>query len=100
MIHVEFVEGSRSELRLVVSERADDAPVAVPPQAADMLFSALQGKFPELTPHAAPAPVAERVAAPRAVSPLSLDVVASLEALRRKFNPLYKATGFRDPAMG
>lgn len=100
MIQVEFVEGSRSQLRLVVSERTEDAPVTALPQAADLLFSALKGKFPELRPHAAPAPVAERVAAPRAVAPLSADVLASLEALRRKFNPLNKANGFRDAAVG
>ena len=100
MIHVEFVEGSRSQLRMVISERGADAPAAVPPQAADLLFSALKGKFPEFRPHAAPAPVTERIAAPRAVTPLSADVVASLENLRRKFNPLFKANGFRDAAMG
>lgn len=98
MIQVEFVEGSRSQLRLVVSERAEDAPVSVPPQAADLLFSALKGSFPEFRPHAAP--VADRVASPRAVTPLSADVVASYEALRRKFNPLFKANGFRNAAMG
>jgi hypothetical protein len=100
MIQVEFVEGSRSQLRLVVSEHGADAPVAVPPRAADLLFSALKGSFPEFRPHAAPAPAAERVSAPRAVSPLSADVVASLETLRRKFNPLFKVNGFRDAAMG
>jgi hypothetical protein len=100
MIQVEFVEGSRSQLRMVISEPAAEAPATALPQAADLLFSALRGKFPEFRPHAASAPVAERVAAPRAVTPLSADVVASLENLRRKFNPLFKANGFRDAAMG
>ncbi len=55
MISVEFVEGSRSHLRLVVSlPQAEPAPTRLA-NAADLLFSAMGGRASTaVTPPAAP----------------------------------------------
>ncbi len=73
MIQVEFVEGSRSQLRLLVSPPTADPAIGKLANAADLLFSALNGKMPPRR-----SPLAEPVNVARTVEPAS-----SFSAVRR-----------------
>ena len=87
MIHVEFVEGSRSQLRMVFSEPADRPAADALPFAAGMLFSALQGKLP--VPASKAAPDVEAGSS----EPYLTNVYSPLAATRRMSNPLFAILG-------
>ena len=73
MIKVEFVEGSRTQLRLLVSPPAVEPAVGQMANAADLLFAALNGKMPPRRTL-----LAESVAVARRADPVS-----SFSAVRR-----------------
>jgi hypothetical protein len=87
MIHVEFVESSRSQLRMVFSEPADRPAADALPFAACMLFSALQGKLP------VPAPTAAPDVGAGSSEPYLTNVYSPLAATRRMSSPLFAILG-------
>lgn len=85
MIHVDFSDDSRAELRLLVKSPPCDA---IPPnadKASDLLFSALRGRLRELLP-ALDTPPVEAAALPTESSRPAPRAMSSVD---RQRNPLY-----------